>query len=111
MAIVVIPIRSDLPAYDFQIELEGVLYGLSFSYNTRAGWWVMDILDVNEEPVLMGVRMITGWLMTERFVMEGKPPGDFFILDTSGKNEDPGQNDFGTTKLLMYADSTEALNV
>lgn len=108
MAITQLPIRSDIPAYDFQTELDGVLYTLGFSYNVRAGYWVMDISDANETPILMGVRIISGWLLTDRFVIDNLPPGDFFILDTSGKNEDPLMNDFGTTKLLMYADVSEA---
>lgn len=110
MAIVQIPVRSDIPAYDVQVELEGVLYTLGFSYNARAGYWVMDIMDANETPILMGIRVISSWLMNDRFVMDELPKGDFFVFDTSGKNEDPLQDDFGKTKLLMYADSSEALS-
>lgn len=105
-----IPIRSDIPAYDLQVELDGVLYTLGFTYNARANYWVMDIYDANELPILVGIRIITGWLLTDRFVMEGLPPGDFFVFDSSGKNEDPTQDDFGTVKTLVYADESEALN-
>jgi len=108
MAFVQLPVRTDLPAYDIQTELDGVLYTLGFSYNARAGYWVMDISDANETPILMGIRIISGWLLTDRFVMDNLPPGDFFVFDTSGKNADPLQDDFGTTKLMMYADASEA---
>jgi len=107
MAFVQLPIRSDIPAYDFQTELDGVLYTLGFSFNSRAGYWVMDIFDSSETPVLMGIRIISGWLLTNRFVMAGLPPGDFFVYDTSGKNEDPTMSDFGGTKILLYADASE----
>ena len=109
MAIVQLPIRTDIPAYDIQTELDGVLYTLGFSFNARANYWVMDISDANGTPILMGLRVISGWLLSDRFVMENLPPGDFFVFDTSGKNADPTQDDFGTTKLLMYADASEAL--
>lgn len=111
MAFLQLPVRSDVPAYDFQTELDGVLYTLGFTYNARAGYWVMDIYDSNDIAVVVGIRVITGWLLSNRFVMPGLPPGDFFVYDTSGKNEDPLQNDFGTTKLLMYADESEGSNV
>lgn len=111
MAIFQLPIRNDLPAYDFQVELDGVLFTLGFSFNARANYWVMDIFDSNDNPILVGIRVITGWLLSDRFVMEGLPAGDFFIFDSSGKSEDPTMNDFSITKLLMYADAAEALNV
>ena len=110
MAFLQLPIRSDIPAYDFQAELDGVLYTLGFSYNTRAGYWTMDIFDSNETPILVGIRVISGWLLTNRFVMAGLPPGDFLVYDTSGKNEDPLQADFGTTKILLYADASEGVS-
>lgn len=111
MAFEQIPIRSDIPAYDFQVELDGVLYTLGFSFNARANYWTMDIFDSNEIPILVGIRVITGWLLTDKYVMEGLPPGDFFVFDSSGKNEDPTQDDFGTTKILIYDNLLESVNV
>jgi len=111
MAIVQLPVRSDVPAYSFQIELDSVLFSLRFSYNARAGYWTFDIYDANELAILLGIRIITGWLLTDRFVMDNLPKGDFFVFDTTGKNTDPTQDDFGTTKLFMYADKSEGLNV
>jgi len=110
MAFLQLPIRTDIPAYDIQTELDGILYTLGFSYNARAGYWVMDISDANENPILMGVRIISGWLLINRFVMDALPKGDFFVFDTSGKNIDPTQDNFGTTTLLMYADESEGLS-
>ena len=104
MAFLQLPIRNDLPAYDFQVELDGELFTLGFSFNARANYWVLDISDANEEPLLMGIRIVSGWLLTNRFVNSNLPLGDFFVYDTSGKNEDPTQDDFGTTKVFMYAD-------
>ena len=107
MSLFTIPVRSDLPAYDFQIELDGIQYTLGFAFNTRAGHWVMDISDAGGAPILMGLKVITGWLLTARFRLAGLPPGDFFVYDSSGKNEDPTIEDFGTQKILFYADAAE----
>lgn len=111
MAIFELPVRNDLPAYDFQVELDGVLFTLGFNYNARAGYWVFDIFDSNDNPLLVGIRLVSGQLLTERFISEGLPLGDFFIFDSSGKNEDPTIDNFGVTCLLMYADKEEGSNV
>lgn len=110
MAFQTIPVRSDLPAYEMQVELDGVIFTLGFTYNTRAGYWVLDISDANEVPLLVGIKIISGWLLTNRFVNDGLPAGDFFVYDTSGKNEDPKIDDFGTNKVFLYADAAEGLN-
>ncbi len=71
----------------------------------------MDIMDANSTPIIMGIKVITGWLLTQIKVGTNAPKGDFFVFDTSGKNEDPTIDDFGKTKLLFYADVAEGLNV
>jgi hypothetical protein len=47
MAILEIPLRNDVPAYTFQIELEGVTYTLTVSFNARMNRWTMDVADSN----------------------------------------------------------------
>lgn len=111
MAILQLPVRNDLPSYDFQIVLDGVFVTLGFTFNSRANYWLMDIYDANDNAIVVGIKLVSSWLLTNRFKMDGLPQGDFFIIDTTGNNEDPTQEDFGTTKLLMYADVAEGLNV
>ncbi len=106
MAYLKIPIRTDLPAYDFSIILEGSTYYLNFEWNERGSFWSMDILDSEQNHLVAGVRMTTGVDLLKQFKNEMLPQGSFFLLDTKGKNSDPQVDNFGTTVLLMYRESS-----
>jgi hypothetical protein len=106
MAYLELPTRSDVPAFQYQIELEQVLYGFSFAWNDRSGFWTMTITDAVGEPLINGVKLQTGWLLVDLLKLEGFPPGSLFCLDSSGQNLNPGRDNFGSTVILMYREST-----
>lgn len=101
-----IPVRSDLPAYDFKITLDAVVYQLSFTWSERAQLWTMDIADENEEPIAMGIRMFASVPSTYIYKDPRFPARQFLVLDTAGKNKNPGRDDFGSRVLLLYGDDT-----
>ena len=107
MAFVKIPIRTDLPAYDFSITLEGIIYFLAFEWNERGQYWSMDILDQDQNHLVAGVRMTVNVDLLGRFKNTQLPAGVFLLLDSSGKNLDPSASNFGTVVELFYAESTE----
>src|ERR1700677_3277206 len=44
----------------FPISLSGVTYTLTFQWRTPVGTWVMDIGDVNGNPLVSGIALVTG---------------------------------------------------
>lgn len=106
MAYLKIPVRSDQPAYLFQIELEKSLYYLDFEWNERGQFWSMGIADQDQNPVVKGIRLVAGIPLTENYIVKGLPPGDFIIVDTLGLLQDPGVSDLGNRHLLQYREST-----
>jgi hypothetical protein len=66
----------------------------------------MDIMDAVENPLIMGIALVAGVLLSNRFVGYGGPPGDFFLSDTQGGNADPGRDDLGNRFQLFYREST-----
>lgn len=105
MALLEIPVRSDLPAYDFQIELEKVQYTLSFNWNARMKSWFMDIGDKDGNPLLSGLKMYASYPLKYKFKDTALPPGEFLLLDTTNQNKDPQQDDLGSRVILMYQES------
>ena len=89
MAIFQLPIESKTDAYDFQVDLDGVPFYLQFHFNSRAGFWIMDILDGNRDPVLVGVWMQTNVPVTDTWIFENIPQGRFILIDESGADLDP----------------------
>lgn len=106
MAALKMPIRTDIPAYDFSLTLEGVIYFFSFEWNERGQYWSMDILDQDQNHLVAGVRMTVNVDLLGRFKNTSLPPGTFLLLDSSGKNLDPTAINFGTVVELFYIEST-----
>lgn len=106
MAYLQIPVRTDLPAYSFSITLEGVVYILSFEWNDRGSFWTMDIQDQDENYLVAGVRVVNNQDLLGRFRNTALPAGTFYLLDTTGKVDDPKVDNFGTVVLLFYREST-----
>lgn len=101
-----IPVRSDLPAYEFSITLDEKIYNLNFSWNDRTSLWTMDILDENGVELLTGVQMLTNWDMIGRYRIKELPPRMFLCVDTAGEGKNPGIDDFGSRIILVYGDDT-----
>ncbi len=106
MAYLEIPVRSDLPSYEMQIELEGKTYTLRFTYNARISRWFMDIKDASGVDVRVGIKVLAGWRLTKQYVADALPPGDFFVLDTGNEEEIPKLDDFGIRKIMNYLEAT-----
>lgn len=109
MAILELPIRSDLSAYTFQVQLESAIYQFEFRFNQRLNRWIMDIEDQNGVDVLIGIPMLTDADLIGRFVMDGRPPGKLLAYDESGQNQNATQFDFGNPISLLYDESTTVL--
>lgn len=105
---VTLPLRSDLPHFDFQCELDGSTYGFEFWWNSRSETWTMSIFDAEGVALVRGVRVVVGFPLASRSRDSGVPPGTFLAFDTSGKSEDPGLEDLGKRVLLLYFSPGEA---
>jgi hypothetical protein len=101
MAYLQIPTRTDKDNYTFKLSLENVLYEFKFVWSYRSSCWEMTITDVVSS---LAVRVGTSLL--EFVPAEGKPPGKFAAVDTSGAGIDPGLADLGARVLLIYKEST-----
>ncbi len=100
-----IPVRNDQPAYGFQVELESSVYFLDFRYNTRQGRWIMDILSQTQEPILLGLPVLTDIPIGTGYTIEAKPPGYFVAVDLTGQGRNADRETFGVDVLLLYEES------
>ena len=108
MALLKIPTRNDLPSYLQRVELESVIYNLSFRYNERMDRWVMDIQDQEENNILMGIVLLTNVPLLQQYVIDGLPPGDFILLHREEDNDaNAGREDLGDSINLFYQESED----
>lgn len=102
MAYQELPVTSDPPAYRYDIELDGRVYGLDFHFNARMSRWFMAIQDTAGAQLLAAVPLLAGPPILNRFKNPLLPPGEFLVFDTTGKNLSPGQEELGSRVKLLY---------
>ena len=98
MATLEIPVNGNLSSQKMIIALDGVRYRLKVYYSFRAAIWQLDILTDRETDLLIGLKLVPDWGLTDRFKIEGLPPGEFTAFDTSGEGLPPGRDDFGSNR-------------
>ena len=105
MATVILPLTFEFASYEFHTELEGVLYYFKIKYNNRMSRWTMNILDENEEMIISGVVLITGYNLLAIYQDPRLPPGDFFMYDETGAKQTSTREELGNTVKLFYIES------
>jgi hypothetical protein len=104
---IIIPLRSDLPYFDLEVELDGVTYGLELRWNTRAEGWFLTIFNPETEEVIRaGIRVVCDFPLRS-YEADRLPPGALVAVDTSGEATDPGYGDLGDRVQLLYFTAAE----
>ena len=92
--------------WDVQVDLSGVRYKLNVSWNTMMEGWVLCISDTNDNLILGGVRLSIGTdlLRKYRASCPELPPGEIFVLDTTGDyiTAELTRDNFNTRFKLCY---------
>lgn len=107
MAVLEIPLRSDIENYSFTTTLEGKRYGFGFHFNARMAKWIFDVNQNDGTAIVSGIPVYVGMLPLARYRNELLPPGTIIFIDTAGGNVDPGEDDLGSRVSMMYIESTE----
>ena len=108
MAILEIPIRSDIPSYSFKIDLDDVTYTMEIFFNLRMCRWHFNLLADNEDPLVMGIPIHINVDLVGRFKQTNKsiPQGIFFAVNSVDANAEPTRDNFSTDVKLLYNEAT-----
>ncbi len=101
MAVLEIPTRTDISLYDFTVELDGVVFLLSMTYNTRAARWMLSFNDVEGNPLRQGIKLVSNWELTQTWVQQGRPDGGVYCINAE-TDADPVRETLGTDSVLTY---------
>lgn len=99
-----VPFAANKPWFSQPITLQGVTYTLEFQYNARAQRWFMDILDVSEQPLLLGIPLEIDRDLNGQYGAYVFPQGLFFCRDNSGQGQAPTLNSFSVDHVLLFVD-------
>ena len=90
------------PAFTYRLTLEGVAYNFSFQWNTRGLYWNMGILDDQNKPLVISIKVVLDTELLEQFVDKGLPPGRMFAFDTSGNKANIAYEDMTNGRVKLY---------
>lgn len=103
---------QDLPAYTEQIVFEDTVYTLKFVWNSRGAYWTIDFYDIDENPLVIGIKIVLNYELISRFVDRGIPKGFLYAIDVSNNLEKIGRYDFINGRLsLIYVTEVELATV
>lgn len=91
-----------VPRYDYTILLSDVLYRIVLKYKGRVDRWYMTIYDSNDNRLLAGKKLTVNTPLLETYQIEGLPPGEIGLRDTSGAEAECGEQDLGVRCELIY---------
>lgn len=105
MAVLEIPLRSDVDNYDFSVDLDGSTYFFELTWNDRSSMWSLIISDAERNVLLGAIPLMVNSNLLERFKIAELPPGTLALLDLSGTNAEAGKNDLGGRCVMIYEES------
>ncbi len=107
MATWIIPTLTDTEFYVERVELDSVVFELTFAWNTREEKWFLSVADADGVALASGIKIVADWPLFQSVSNADMPAGTMLANDTSGAGLDPGLDDLGDRVLLMYQDAAD----
>jgi hypothetical protein len=94
--------------YNQLTQLEGIEYLLSFYWSDREAGLYLSLLDQDQNPIAVGIKLVLGSSLLAKYTDPRLPPGILYLYDTSGQGLDiQALGDLGTRIELLYLTSDE----
>lgn len=106
MAFIELPTFNDPANFRYTIELDGVVFELSFIFNTRDSHWYVDILDADGNQLRSGVKLVTGMALLRKWSDRARPPGELFMIDPSNQDREATLETIGQEVFLNYVEQS-----
>lgn len=93
--------------YRVNSVVDGTEYIFDVRWNARDGAWYMDLLDVEEDPIRTGMKIVLGSLIGARSADPRYPLGAFVASDLANSGIDAGFDDLGVRVVVFFYTATE----
>lgn len=101
-----IPLRA-LPAYTLDVSLEGSAYKFRVKWNYRGQYYTLDVLTKEGVDIVAGMKLALNAQILLAHPGLGLPPGELFVVDTSGSNDVISEQDIEDRIDLVYLTEAE----
>jgi hypothetical protein len=96
-------------AWSMQVDLTGVSYFIDLAWNAMNQYWVMGISDLNNVPIVTGLKVVTNYDITSGIVATGMPQGEILCQSIINSWENLQRYDLGVNAALVYYEPDEIL--
>lgn len=109
MAVLVIPTDTEAPFFTQRTRLGDSDYTLKFRYNFREERYYMDILDAEEVPIVLGVKLLTNWKIFRYYRDPRLPTGELIVTTLTNDDTPPKLGELGEDQRceLSYYEAAE----
>jgi len=107
----VIPIDNDLTSQEIEVVLDGTPFNINLTYNARFDFWTMNFLNLEDESLVAGIKLVLDFPLLEQWVDKGLPPGEIIAVDTTGNETEINRDNLGETVELVYLTEDEVAAV
>lgn len=101
--------QPSVPAYRFGTSIEQVPYIFDVRWNSRAAAWYFDVLEQDETPIVLGVKVVLGAHIGRRSQHVLFRRGTIVAIDTTQQGREAAVDDLGTRVEVRYAPLAETL--
>lgn len=102
-----IPIEKEEIPQRFQIDLASDTFTLEVNYNTTGDFFTIDLYDENDEPIVIGEKLVLGIPLWQDIANSNLPAPTLIPLDESGQEDRITYENFGETVFLYIDDVSE----
>lgn len=105
MAILQFPTFSDVAHYIFELPLDGVVYRFKFKHNSREDAWYFNILDLNNNILRAGIKVVNEWVLLRLWAARtGRPLGSIVTVNLGNVPNPPTLEQLGEDVVLTYSE-------
>lgn len=90
-----------------QITLSGTIFVLRFNWNSLNEFWSMDIQNRDEEPIIMGIKIVPNYPLLAQYTDNNLPSGEIVCQNIVRSPDGIGRFDIGQKFLLVYYEEGE----
>jgi hypothetical protein len=105
MATRIIPVTNSPANSQFNIDLDGNTYNLSFHWNITDGAWYLNILGITNTVDQKGLKLVTGPNLLAPYALIDL--GALYVVDQTSNQNDPDFDNWGVLYQLYYVEKAD----
>lgn len=106
---VILPVVPSVGLYRFGTSILGSPYIFDVRWNSREFAWYMDVLEIDETPIVYGIKIVLGVFLGRRSRHKLFTQGVLIAGDSSGVDREATFDDLGTRIKLIYIPVVELM--